>query len=68
MKTLLKKTEVYRVDDEAAAIDMINAAREEAFNSDYILTKSSYILKNKKSKGEIIETWAVVSLEKTYNE
>jgi hypothetical protein len=32
------------------------------------LTKSGYVLKTKKSKGEIIDTWAVVTIEKTFND
>lgn len=68
MKTLMKRTEVYRVEDEAAAVEMINDAREESLSSDYTLTKSSYVLKVKKAKGEIIDSFALVTLEKTFGE
>lgn len=68
MMQLIKTTDVYRVEDEAAAIKMIDDAREEALAKGYTLTKSSYVLKTKKSKGEIIDAWAVVSLEKTFND
>ena len=68
MKTLMKRTEVYRVEDEAAAVEMINDAREESLSSDYTLTKSSYALKVKKAKGEIIDSFALVTLEKTFGE
>ena len=68
MKILLKTTDVYRVDDENAAVEMIENARTEAITGDYTLTKSSYALKTKKSKGEIVDSWAIVTLEKTFNE
>ena len=68
MKTLLKTTEVYRVDDESEAIAMIEDARDEQLMKGYTLSKSGYVLKNKKSKGEIVDSWALVTLEKTINE
>lgn len=68
MKILLKTTEVYRVDDENEAIKMIENARDAQLEEGYTLSKSSYVLKTKKSKGEVIDSWAVVSIEKTINE
>ena len=68
MKLLLKTTEVYRVDDEEEAVKMIQAAKDGQLTEGYSLTKSGYVLKTKKSKGEIIDSWAVVTLEKTQNE
>ena len=68
MKTLLKTTEVYRVSDEEEAANMIVMAKNYQLTEGYTLTKSGYVLKTKKSKGEIIDSWAVVTLEKTINE
>ena len=34
----------------------------------YTLTKAGYVLKTKKAKGEIVDSWAVVTIEKTFNE
>lgn len=68
MEMLLKTTDVYRVDTEDEAIRMINDFRDRQEAEGYMLTKSSYVIKTKKSKGEIIDSWAVVSLEKTFNE
>lgn len=68
MKQLMKTTDVYRVDDEAAAVKMIDTARGEALTEGYTLTKSSYVLKTKKSKGEIIDSFALVTLEKTFGD
>ena len=67
-KMLLKTTDVYRVDDETEAVEMIQAYKNNQTVEGYSLTKSGYVLKNKKSKGEIIDSWAVVTIEKTFNE
>lgn len=65
----MKQTEVYRVDDEAAAVKMIDDAREQsAITGDYLLKKSSYVLKVKKAKGEVIDSFALVTLEKVFSE
>ena len=67
-RQLLKTTDVYRVDTEEEAVDMITRAKDEQLQLGYTLTKSGYAIKTKKSKGEIVDSWAVVSLEKTFNE
>lgn len=68
MGILLKTTDVYRVDNEEAAVRMINDAKDAQTSGGYTLTKSSYVLKTKKSKGEIVDSWVIVSLEKTFDE
>lgn len=67
-RQLLKTTDVYRVDTDEEATAMINAAKDEQIQHGYTLTKSGYVIKTKKSKGEIIDSWAIVSLERTFNE
>lgn len=68
MKILLSTTEKYRVDNEDEAVKMIEKAKDDALTDGYSLTKSSYVIKTKKSKGEIIDSWAVCTLEKTFND
>ncbi len=63
---LMKQTDVYRVDNEDAAIQLIEDAKKNQLELGYQLTKSGYVLKTKKQKGEVVDSWAVVSLEKTY--
>lgn len=65
---LLKKTEVYRVDTEEEAMSMIEDAKDGQMNGGYTLTKSSYVLKTKKSKGEIIDQWFITTTEKTFSD
>ena len=66
MKILMKTTDVYRVDNEDEAMRLIEEFKSNQNSEGYTLTKSGYVLKNKKSKGEIIDEWAVVTVEKTF--
>lgn len=68
MKILMKTTDVYRVNNEEEAVDMINDYKDRQLTEGYTLSKSGYALKNKKSKGEIIDSWAIVTVEKTFND
>lgn len=65
MRELLKTTEVYKVNDETEAVELIDQYKNNQHVEGYTLTKSGYILKNKKVKGEIIDSWAVVTVEMT---
>lgn len=68
MKILLKTTDIFRVDDEEEAIRLIENFRENQEAEGYTLTKSGYALKTKKSKGEIIDSWAQCTVERTFND
>ena len=54
MKYLINTTEVYRVDSEAEAAQLINDAKQE---SGYILGKYTSQYKERKQKGEIIDSY-----------
>jgi hypothetical protein len=64
----MKTTEVYRADNEEEAVQMINEYKDRQLTEGFTLSKSGYVLKTKKSKGEVIDSWTVVTLEKTFNE
>lgn len=66
MKLLMKTTDVYRVNDEEEAVQMINEFKDNQLREGYTLTKSGYVLKTKKAKGEIIDSYALVTVEKTF--
>ena len=68
MKMLMKTTDVFRVDDEEEAVKLIEEYKGNQLTQGYSLTKSGYVLKNKKSKGIIVDSWAIVTLERTFNE
>ncbi len=65
MKYLLEATENYRVDNEDAAKQLIEKAKE---GSNYILKKYSSQYKERKSKGEVIDAWYKVTLVKTFTD
>jgi len=68
MKMLMKTTDVYRVDNEEEAVQMINDFKDRQLTEAFTLTKSGYVLKTKKSKGEIVDSWAIVTVEKTFED
>ena len=47
---------------------IVTPHKDNQIKEGYSLTKSSYVMKTKKSKGEIVELWYVCSIEKTFNE
>lgn len=65
-KQLMSRTEKTRVDSEEEALEMIEDAKDSQVKDGYTLTKSSYVMKTKKSKGEILDLWFVVQIEKTF--
>lgn len=64
---LLKRIEEYRVENEQDAIDLIDKFKDEQTEGGYEVIKSGYTMKTKKSKGEIIALWFVVSITMNYN-
>lgn len=65
MKYLLTTTEVYRVESENEAKKMIEEAKED---NHFILKKYTSEYKEKKQKGEVIDTYWKVSLVKIFTD
>ena len=65
MKYLLTTTEVYRVESENEAKKMIEEAKED---NHFILNKYTSEYKERKQKGEVIDTYWKVSLVKTFTD
>jgi len=65
MKYLLKTTEEYRVSTEEEATQLIDEAKKE---SGYILQKYGSQYKERKQKGEVIDSYYKVTLVKTFTE
>ena len=63
---LIKRTEEYRVSTEGEATELIERFKEEQ-NQGYEVIKSGYTLKTKKSKGEIVDSWYVVSITMNFD-
>lgn len=66
MKEVQKITEVYRVDTESEARDLIEEEIDAASKKGYCLTKTESKYKTKKAKGAIIEDWYLVTIEKDF--
>ena len=64
-KYLIKTTEEHRADSEAEAAELISAAKADAR---YILSKYSSVKKERKSKGEIVDEYFIVTLVKVFDD
>ena len=64
-KYLIKTTEEHRADSEAEAAELIAAAKADAR---YILSKYSSVKKERKSKGEIVDEYFIVTLVKVFDD
>lgn len=67
MERMLKQTELYRANTEVDAQRIIESFKQKQNQEGYELTKYTSQIKTKKSKGEIIDSWYVVTIEKTFN-
>ena len=66
MRQLLKTTDVWLVETEEEAMEMIEDAKEKQAQGGYTVTKSGYTAKPKKSKGEVLYIEYRVTIEKTF--
>jgi hypothetical protein len=65
---VLRDTVVVRVSTEEQAIGLIEELKQKQSEEGYTITKSGYVLKTKKAKGEIIDSWYVVTCQKDYDD
>ena len=65
-RQLLKTTDVWLVETEEEAMEMIEDAKEKQAQGGYTVTKSGYTAKPKKSKGEVLYIEYKVTIEKTF--
>lgn len=63
---LLKRTEEFRVNNEAEAQALIDQAKRDPEGEGYELVSYKMVKKDKKSKGEIIDEWVIVTLVKKW--
>ena len=59
MIELIKETKTWRVNDEEAAIEMINEYKDKA-------ASGGYTIKTKKQKGEIVDMYVLVNITFSY--
>ena len=65
MKYLISTTEIYRADSETEAVQLIEEAKAD---NHFILAKYSSQFKERKQKGEVIDSWYQVSLKKVFTD
>ena len=65
MKYLISTTEIYRADSEVEAVQLIEEAKAD---NHFILAKYSSQFKERKQKGEVIDSWYQVSLKKVFTD
>lgn len=63
MKYLIDTTEIYRVDSEVEADQLLETAK-----ASRVLNKYSCVYKERKQKGEIIDSWYRVTLNKKFTD
>lgn len=68
MARMIKQTEVYRIRQEQEVADFIEKFKANQNQGGYELTKYESKVRTKKVKGEIIDMWYVVTIEKTFAE
>lgn len=66
MRELCKRIETWTVDDEAEAKALIEQAKEDEATDGYELKSYKMVKKEKKSKGEITDSWVEVTLTKSW--
>lgn len=66
MKYILEVTETYRVDTEEEVATLIEEFKTNAIDEGYIPKGYTSNLKEKKSKGEVVDTGYCVKLNKIY--
>lgn len=66
MGELCKRTEEWRVNDEVEAKALIEQAKAEENVEGYELKSYKMVKKDKKSKGEIIDSYVIVTLIKSW--
>lgn len=64
---LMKRTEQYRVSTEEEAINLIQDFKDKQAGGGYEITKSSYTMKTKKAKGEIVDMFFLCDITMNFN-
>ena len=67
-KQLLKTTDVYRINTEEEAMELIQSFNDNQLVDGYTVTKSGYVLKTRKSKGEVVDSWFIATIERSFTE
>ena len=64
---IMKQTDEIKVDTEEQAEALVESFKEKASQEGYEITNYSINLKEKKSKGEIVDSWYIVKIVKRWS-
>lgn len=65
---VLREVISIKIPTEEQAIGLIEELKQKQGEEGYTITKSGYVLKTKKAKGEIIDSWYVITCQKDYDD
>ena len=65
---ILRNIVVVKVPSEGQAIALIEELKQKQEEENYKVTKSGYVFKTKRAKGEVIDSWYVVTCQKDYED
>ena len=65
---VLREVISIKVPTEEQAIGLIEELKQKQGEAGYTIAKSGYVLKTKKAKGEIIDSWYVITCQKDYDD
>lgn len=63
---LLEKVEKYRIDTEEMVVMFINQVKKDSYKEGYELVSYASAKKEKKSKGEIVDEYWIVTIKKKF--
>ena len=67
-KALISTVENYRLETEDEVNQFKQEQREEADRIGYVINTFNISLKERKSKGEVVESWYIVSIKKIFED
>ena len=63
---LLEKTEKYRIDTEEMVIKFVEQVKAKSFKEGYELVSYASTKKEKKSKGEVVDEYWIITIKKKF--
>ncbi len=68
MPELIKETKSFRVANEGEAVECINDWRARQNQEGFTVKNAKYVIKEKKAKGEVVESYVIVEITIVYGE
>lgn len=68
MEILMKKVETYKIDTMENAEKFVEAVKKDLDHEGYEVKSYKLVKKEKKSKGEVIDSFVITTIEKVWND